>query len=96
MGSPDNSLQNDVGYQIIPETGLPITPTVGSLAYAPQVQTEEGVAASGSIMMIARTPPPPESATDYSFFGRIVEGLEALAKLQAGDVIESITITESE
>lgn len=96
LGSPDNSLQNDVGYQFVPETGLPEAPDVGSLAFAPQVQTAEGIASSGSILMIARTPPPAESAAQYGFFGRIVDGLDLLQSLQQGDVIESITIEASE
>ncbi len=96
IGSPDNSLQNDVGYRFVPEVGLPEVPGAGSLAFAPQVQTEEGIASSGSILMIARTDPPAESAAQYGFFGRIVEGLDVLDALQMGDLIESITVEVSE
>ncbi len=96
IGSPDDSLERDAGYRILPEVGLPQLPAAGSLAWAPEVQTDAGIEASGSILMIAKSAPPAEAAASYSFFGQIVGGLESLSMLQAGDLIQSITIAESE
>lgn len=95
IGSPDDSLERDAGYRILPEVSLPQAPAAGSIAWAPEVQTEAGLEASGSILMMAKTEPPAQAAASYSFFGRVVSGLDALSNLQQGDLIQSITVTES-
>ena len=84
------------GYRFVPEVGLPQAPAAGSVAWAPEVQTEAGIEASSSILMIAKLAPPVEAAMSYSFFGQVVDGLEALDAVQQGDIIQSITISASE
>ena len=96
IGSPDDSLENGVGYRFVPEVGLPQPPAAGSMAWAPEVQGPEGIEASGSILMIARSAPPAEAGASYGFFGQVVGGLDALSTLQQGDIIRSIIVTESE
>lgn len=95
IGSPDDSLAGAVGYRIVPEVNLPQPPVAGSIAWAPEAQTAAGIETNGSILMIAKTPPPAESAASYGFFGKVVSGLDALTQLQQGDLIQSIKITAS-
>lgn len=97
IGSPDNTLPNDVGYLFTPETNLSTDPAVGSIAFAPLAPQPDGtIQASGSILLVALAAPPADAKADYGFFGVVSEGLDILAELTAEDTIENITITESE
>ncbi|RIK40983.1 MAG: hypothetical protein DCC55_13350 [Chloroflexi bacterium] len=96
FGSPDNNPQHDVGYRIQAETNLTHTLEVGSVAYIPfQLPTGELVA-SGSQLLVARIVPPATANAQFSFFGRIIDGLEVLDALTTEDTIESVTVHESE
>jgi cyclophilin family peptidyl-prolyl cis-trans isomerase len=96
FGSPDNDAQHDVGYQIQAETNLTGTLDIGSVSYIPfQLPTGE-LAASGSQLLVARIVPPAEANAQFSFFGKVVSGLEVIDLLTTEDTIETVTITESE
>jgi cyclophilin family peptidyl-prolyl cis-trans isomerase len=95
LGSPDNNPQSDAGYMIPAETNLPNELQVGSVAYVPQRGGQGGMSSS-SQLLIALLAPPPEVNADFSFFGNVVQGVEVLAQLAQGDLIESVTISESE
>jgi cyclophilin family peptidyl-prolyl cis-trans isomerase len=93
LGAPSNDPNIDVGYTIVPEVSLPITPTVGAVAYRSLGQDPDGtVFASGSQLYLAVVAPPAEVNVSYSFFGQIVEGLEILPNLTISDTIESVTV----
>lgn len=95
LGSPDNNPQSDAGYMIPAETNLPVELQVGSVAYVPQRGGQGGMSSS-SQLLVALLAPPPEVGADFSFFGSVVQGVEVLAQLVQGDLIESVTISESE
>jgi cyclophilin family peptidyl-prolyl cis-trans isomerase len=93
LGSPTGDPSADVGYTIKPEVSLPITPTVGSVAYRSLGQDADGsIIASGSQLYLAATAPPPDVNVSYSFFGQIIEGLDILPSLTVSDTIESVTV----
>jgi peptidylprolyl isomerase/peptidyl-prolyl cis-trans isomerase B (cyclophilin B) len=93
VGAPNNDPSVDVGYTILPEVSLPITPTVGSVAYRSLGQNEDGtVIASGSQLYLAIAAPPADVNVSYSFFGQIVEGVDILSSLTVSDTIESVTV----
>ena len=93
IGAPSNDPNVDVGYTITPEVSLPITPTVGSVAYRSVGQDADGaIIASGSQLYLAVAQPPADVNTSYSFFGQIVEGTDILSSLTVSDTIESVTI----
>jgi peptidylprolyl isomerase/peptidyl-prolyl cis-trans isomerase B (cyclophilin B) len=93
LGSPTGDPSADVGYTIKPEVSLPITPTVGSVAYRSVGQDPDGsVVASGSQLYLAVIAPPADVNVSYSFFGQIVEGLDILPSLTVSDTIESVTV----
>jgi cyclophilin family peptidyl-prolyl cis-trans isomerase len=93
LGSPTGDPSADVGYTIKPEVSLPITPTVGSVAYRSVGQDPDGsVVASGSQLYLAVVAPPADVNTSYSFFGQIVEGQDILPSLTVSDTIETVTV----
>ena len=93
IGAPSNDPSVDVGYTILPEVSLPITPTVGAVAYRSLGQDPDGtVFASGSQLYLAVVAPPADVNVSYSFFGQIVEGLDILPNLTISDTIESVTV----
>ena len=95
VGSPDNQPTGDVGYHFVPELNIPITPTLGSLAYVPFREASGDITASGSQLVIAQLVPPPTTSAQYSFFGKIVKGVEVLAQLTTEDKFDQVTITEA-
>jgi cyclophilin family peptidyl-prolyl cis-trans isomerase len=95
IGSPSDNPMDDVGYTFVPEVELPITLAEGAIAYRAVDEGPEGVIASGSQLFLAIAAPPADAGTAYSFFGRIVEGLDVLSQLAPADAIESVTV-ESE
>jgi len=95
IGAPDSNPGNDVGYVFAPEVGIPETPDVGSITYRSlQQDAAGGVIASGSQLFLALVAPPADVSEAYSFFGRIVDGVEVLSSLTVSDTIQSITIVE--
>lgn len=95
IGSPNNDPAGDVGYRFDPEVNLPITPTLGSLAYLPMREESGAVRASGSQLLVALLDPPPDSSQQYSFFGKVVSGMDIVTQLTTEDKIEAITITST-
>lgn len=96
FGAPDNTPQNDVGYKIAAELNLTGTLDIGSVSYIPfQLPTGE-LAASGSQLLIARIVPPAEANSQFSFFAKVVDGVDVLTLLTTDDTIESVIVTESE
>ena len=97
LGAPDNDPGSDVGYAFSPEAGLPGEPGAGAVAYRTLDQDVDGtIIASGSQLFFAIAPPPPDVNASYSFFGKVVEGLDILPTLTTDDTIQSITIVEEE
>jgi peptidylprolyl isomerase/peptidyl-prolyl cis-trans isomerase B (cyclophilin B) len=93
VGSPTGDPSADIGYTIKPEVSLPITPTVGSIAYRSLGQDpDQSVVASGSQLYWAIAAPPADSGEFYSFFGRVITGTEVLSTLTLSDTIESVTV----
>ena len=97
VGAPDNNPASDAGYLITPEVNLDLTPAEGAVAYRSLSQADDGsVVASSSQLFLAITAPPADSNASYSFFGKVIEGLELLPLITVDDTIESITIQEVE
>jgi len=95
IGSPNNTPSGDAGYQLEAEVSVPIEMATGVIGYVPYQGTLPPLSNS-SQLLIALITPPDEANDAYSFFGQISSGVELLAELTTDDMIESITITESE
>ncbi|MCX6030064.1 MAG: peptidylprolyl isomerase [Chloroflexi bacterium] len=95
FGSPANQPGSDVGYNLTPEVGPNGSQVVtGTVSFYPAFdQTSQQVFASGSQFLVAFAEAP-GNQTPLSIFGMVSSGLDVLAKLAAGDVITSITISE--
>ena len=89
-GSPAGDPSSDIGYTLPSEIGL--SNVAGAVGYWFR---DDRIASSGSEFYIMLTDNPGLDA-QFTVFGQVVEGLELAATLSAdaGDVIESITITE--
>jgi cyclophilin family peptidyl-prolyl cis-trans isomerase len=95
VGSPNNDPSSDAGYTIPAELSVPVSLTVGSLAYIPAGVSPEGTPlSSSSQLIVALIAPPQEVGVDFSFFGQVTGGLDVLSKLAMTDTITSITIAE--
>ncbi|MEZ4716137.1 MAG: peptidylprolyl isomerase [Caldilineaceae bacterium] len=93
VGSPADRPDSDAGYQFQPEFNLSTAPVKGSVTYL--LPLPDSTIASSSIMLIALQDLPAETASAYSFFGQIVDGVDVLDQLTSDDVIDTITIEES-
>lgn len=94
IGAPGNNLDSDVGYQFVPETNLPVSGTVGLMAFVPVRQAADFIYASGSQILVTLSPPPDGVNLNYGFFGRVTEGADVLASLTLSDTIQSVTINK--
>jgi peptidylprolyl isomerase len=90
LGSPGNDPRSDAGYALQPELNLPVKPNVGYLAYVPK--TNDPSRASSSQLFITLGDPGPEAVAQYSFFGRITDGIDILPRLTMTDTVQSITV----
>jgi peptidylprolyl isomerase len=95
FGAPDNNPRNDAGYQIDAERNLPVELVEGAVAFVPLGSGPEAKSSS-SQLLVALFAPPQEINVDFSFFGRIVDGVDVLKQLVMGDIVESVTIETSE
>ena len=97
FGSPDNVPIHDVGYGVAAELNVAQAPDVGSAAYIPlPPQESQAGFSSGSQVLLALVQPPAQAVANYSFFAKMVEGVDVLNALTTDDTIESVTISESE
>ncbi|PKO22861.1 MAG: hypothetical protein CVU38_07095, partial [Chloroflexi bacterium HGW-Chloroflexi-1] len=95
MGSPAAQPNSDIGYTLAPEV-LPdgskiVTGTVS--LYPVYDQLSGATRASGSQFFISFALAP-EADTPLSIIGTVVSGLDVATKLEIGDIITSIMITE--
>jgi len=98
FGSPKSQPDSDIGYalDLEPSGGTsPATPVItGTVSMYPVAAPASGaVKASGSQFFISFVQPP-DSGTPLNTFGKVASGLETLKGLKAGDVVESIKISE--
>ncbi len=95
LGSPASRPDSDVGYALDLEPAANakqvITGTVSM--YPVQDLSTSAVKASGSQFFISFVLAP-DSGVPLNIFGQVTSGLEDLAKLAAGDIVRSITISE--
>ncbi|MCX6031660.1 MAG: peptidylprolyl isomerase [Chloroflexi bacterium] len=93
LGSPASQPDSHVGYvlqpEVAPDAGNVITGTV--TLYPMQDSTTGEFVANGSQFVIALAELP-TGGSPMSVFGKVVSGMDVAAKLEAGDVITSITI----
>lgn len=94
VGSPEDRPDSDAGYQFQPEFNLSNAPVKGAVTYL--LPMPNSTVASSSIMLITLQDLPAETASAYSFFGQIVEGLDVLEQLTSDDAIDTMTIEVSE
>ncbi|MBK8051664.1 MAG: peptidylprolyl isomerase [Anaerolineales bacterium] len=93
FGSPSGDPNADVGYRFSPEVNLQVEDAPGIVTYRVVDQTADGAfVASGSQIFLSIIAPPAGAGESYSYFGKIVEGMDVLGQLVANDPIESITI----
>jgi len=98
IGSPKAQPDSDIGYALDLEpsdSASPATPVItGTVSMYPvAAQATGAVKASGSQFFISLVQPP-DSGTPLNTFGKVASGLEILKELKAGDVVESIQISE--
>jgi cyclophilin family peptidyl-prolyl cis-trans isomerase len=95
LGSPASQPDSHVGYVLTPEAapdaGNVMTGTV--TLYPMQDSTTGNFVANGSQFVIALAELP-TGGSPLSVFGNLVSGIDVAARLEAGDVITSITISE--
>jgi peptidyl-prolyl cis-trans isomerase B (cyclophilin B) len=94
-GSPAKRPDSDVGYTLAVEPTAAASQVVtGTLAMYPLPDPATGQPlASGSQFLIASNAFP-DSGTPFNVFGKVVEGLDIVAKLAIDDIIKTITISE--
>lgn len=90
LGSPANNPDSDAGYSLPPELNLPVKPDMGYVAYVPK--TNDPSQTSSSQLFLTLGNPGPEANGQYTFFGRITEGLEVLSLLTESDTVQSISV----
>jgi peptidyl-prolyl cis-trans isomerase B (cyclophilin B) len=98
FGSPKSQPDSDIGYAIDLEgsasTGQAPPVITGTVSMYPVADQATGnVKASGSQFLISFVQSP-DSTTPLSVFGTVASGMEILKELKAGDVVESIKISE--
>lgn len=97
MGAPENEPSSHAGYFFNAEVGSSRAWNVGSLAFLPAQDPLTGALVSNSSqLLISLVAPPAEAAFQLGFFGEIVEGVEVLNTLAAGDTIEEVRIAVTE
>lgn len=95
LGSPASAPDSHVGYVMKPEPALSAGNVItGAVTMYPmQDQASGEMVANGSQFFIALDELP-TSGSPMSVFGKIVSGLDVAVKLEVGDLITSITISE--
>lgn len=89
-GDPTGTGRGGPGYQFNCETdGSPLTHEAGSLSMA-----NAGPNTNGSQFFICHGPQPHLNG-NHTIFGQVTEGQDIVDSVQQGDVMESVTITES-
>jgi cyclophilin family peptidyl-prolyl cis-trans isomerase len=90
-GDPLGTGTGGPGYNIPPE--IKAKHTNGALAMARQGGPAQTTPSSGSQFYITLAPQPGLDG-QYTVFGQVTSGLEVVAKIALGDVIQSVTIEE--
>jgi peptidylprolyl isomerase len=91
-GDPLGDGTGGPGYTVPAEIGLPHTEgAIATARLSDEVNPER--ASSGSQFYITLAPTPQLDGA-YTVFGQVVEGMDVVLAIKAGDVIESISITE--
>jgi cyclophilin family peptidyl-prolyl cis-trans isomerase len=90
-GDPLGTGTGGPGYNIPPE--IKAKHTNGALAMARQGGPAQTTPSSGSQFYITLAPQPGLDG-QYTVFGQVTSGLEVVAKIAIGDVIQSVTIEE--
>jgi cyclophilin family peptidyl-prolyl cis-trans isomerase len=95
FGSPASRPDSDVGYALELEPSANASKVVtGTLSFYPlQDLTSGAMKASGSQFFISLMEVA-ELSTPLNIFGIVTSGMEVVSKLEIGEVITSITITE--
>ncbi|MFZ1752103.1 MAG: peptidylprolyl isomerase, partial [Caldilineaceae bacterium] len=94
MGAPENAPSSDAGYFFSGEVGSTRAWAQGALAALPGQNPLTGeLVSNSSQLLIALIAPPTEANAQLSFFGEVVEGIDVLNSLVAGDMIEEVRIT---
>jgi cyclophilin family peptidyl-prolyl cis-trans isomerase len=95
FGSPKSQPDSDIGYALNLETTASASPVMtGTVSMYPVATQGSGdVKASGSQFFVSFVQAP-ASDTPLNSFGKVTSGLELLKELKAGDVVESIKISE--
>ncbi len=89
-GDPTGTGRGGPGYQFNCETnGSPLKHEAGSLSMA-----NAGPNTNGSQFFICHAPQPHLNG-NHTIFGQVTEGQDIVDSVQQGDVMESVTITES-
>ena len=90
-GDPLGTGVGGPGYNIPPE--IKAKHTNGALAMARQGGPAETTPSSGSQFYITLAPQPGLDS-QYTVFGQVTSGLDVVAKIAVGDVIQSVTVEE--
>jgi peptidyl-prolyl cis-trans isomerase B (cyclophilin B) len=95
LGSPMSQPDSDIGYSLALEPSATTTQVItGTVSMYPSAVPGSGeIRASGSQFFVSFIQSP-TSDTPLNTFGTVSSGLDVLKGLVAGDIVESITITE--
>jgi cyclophilin family peptidyl-prolyl cis-trans isomerase len=95
FGSPNSQPDSDIGYALDLEHSANASPVItGTVSMYPvSDRTSGGVKASGSQFFVSFVQAP-NSDTPLNSFGQVTSGMEILKELKAGDVVDSVQISE--
>jgi cyclophilin family peptidyl-prolyl cis-trans isomerase len=88
-GCPEGSGRGNPGYR------FPDEPVVGEYVAGAVAMANSGPNTNGSQFFICTVDDRQKLAKSYNLFGQVVSGMDVVASIRPGDVMRSVTVTET-